>query len=92
MKAAAVSEDVDLSGIEIHASQIQKDGEEADRYAAAEELVVGALDAESRQIEELLAYDIWFTYTESGEMCIRDRKPSRFGSCTALKDFRHYYD
>ena len=67
MKAAAVSEDVDLSGIEIHASQIQKDGEEADRYAAAEELVVGALDAESRQIEELQAYDIWFTYTESGE-------------------------
>lgn len=67
VKAAAVSEDVDLSGIEIHASQIQKDGEEADRYAAAEELVVGALDAESRQIEELLAYDIWFTYTESGE-------------------------
>lgn len=67
VKAAAVSEDVDLSGIEIHASQIQKDGEEADRYAAAEELVVGALDAESRQIEELQAYDIWFTYTESGE-------------------------
>lgn len=67
VKAAAVSEDVDLSGIEIHASQIQKDGEEADRYAAAEELVVGALDAESRQIEELQAYGIWFTYTESGE-------------------------
>ena len=67
VKAAAVSEDVDLSGIEIHASQIQKDGEEADRYAAAEELVAGALDAESRQIEELQAYDIWFTYTESGE-------------------------
>lgn len=67
VKAAAVSEDVDLSGIEIHASQIQKDGEEADRYAAAEELVVGALDAESRQIEEFLVYDIWFTYTESGE-------------------------
>lgn len=67
VKAAAVSEDVDLSGIEIHAAQVQEDGEEADRYAAAEELVVGALDAESRQIEELQAYDIWFTYTESGE-------------------------
>lgn len=64
VKAAAVSEDVDLSGIEIHASQVQKDSEE---YAAAEELVAGALDAESRQIEELQAYDIWFTYTESGE-------------------------
>lgn len=64
VKAAAVSEDVDLSGIEIHASQVQKDGEE---YAAAEELVAGALDAESRQIEELQAYDIWFTYTENGE-------------------------
>ena len=64
VKAAAVSEDVDLSGIEIHASQVQKDGEE---YAAAEELVAAALDAESRQIEELQAYDIWFTYTESGE-------------------------
>ena len=64
MKAAAVSEDVDLSGIEIHAAQVQEDGEE---YAAAEELVAAALDAESRQIEEFLAYDIWFTYTESGE-------------------------
>lgn len=64
VKAAAVSEDVELSGIEIHASQVQKDGEE---YAAAEELVAGVLDAESRQIEELQAYDIWFTYTESGE-------------------------
>lgn len=64
VKAAAVSEDVDLSGIEIHAAQVQKDGEE---YAAAEELVAAALDAESRQIEELQAYDIWFTYTESGE-------------------------
>ena len=64
VKAAAVSEDVDLSGIEIHAAQVQEDGEE---YAAAEELVAAALDAESRQIEELLAYDIWFTYTESGE-------------------------
>ena len=67
VKAAAVSEDVDLSGIEIHAAQVQKDGEEADRYTAAEELVAGALDAESRRIEELQAYDIWFTYTESGE-------------------------
>ena len=67
VKAASVSEDVDLSGIEIHASQVQKDGEEADRYAAAEELVAGALDAESRQIEELQTYDIWFTYTENGE-------------------------
>lgn len=69
VKAAAVSEDVDLSGIEIHAAQVQEDGEE---YAAAEELVAAALDAaaldaESRQIEEFLAYDIWFTYTESGE-------------------------
>ncbi|OUQ15926.1 hypothetical protein B5E82_14555 [Lachnoclostridium sp. An138] len=64
VKATAVSEDVDLSGIEIHAAQVQEDGEE---YAAAEELVAAALDAESRQIEEFLAYDIWFTYTESGE-------------------------
>lgn len=64
VKAAAVSEDVDLSGIEIHAAQVQEDGEE---YAAAEELVAAALDAESRQIEKLLVYDIWFTYTESGE-------------------------
>ena len=64
VKATAASEDVDLSGIEIHAAQVQKDGEE---YAAAEELVAGALDAESRQIEELQAYDIWFTYTENGE-------------------------
>ena len=64
VKAAAVSEDVDLSGIEIHAAQVQEDGEE---YAAADELVAAALDAESRQIEEFLAYDIWFTYTESGE-------------------------
>ena len=64
VKAAAVSEDVDLSGIEIHAAQVQEDGEE---YADAEELVAAALDAESRQIEEFLAYDIWFTYTESGE-------------------------
>ena len=67
VKAAAASEDVELSGIEIHAAQVQKDGEEADRYATAEELVAGALEAESRQIEELQAYDIWFTYTESGE-------------------------
>ncbi len=65
--AAAVGEDTDLSSYELHAAQVQKDGEEADRYAAAEELVAGALDAESRQIEELRAYDIWFTYTESGE-------------------------
>ena len=64
VKAAAVSEDVNLSGIEIHASQVQKDSEE---YAAAEELVAGALDAESRQIGELQAYDIWFTHTENGE-------------------------
>ncbi len=67
VKAAAVGEDTDLSGYELHAAQVQKDGEEADRYAAAEELVAGALDAESRQIEELQAYDIWFTYTENGE-------------------------
>lgn len=65
--AAAVGEDTDLSSYELHAAQVQKDGEEADRYAAAEELVAGALDAESRRIEELQAYDIWFTYTESGE-------------------------
>lgn len=65
--AAAVGEDTDLSSYELHASQVQKDGEEADRYAAAEELIAGALDAESRRIEELQAYDIWFTYTESGE-------------------------
>ena len=65
--AAALGEDTDLSSYELHAAQVQKDGEEADRYAAAEELVAGALDAESRRIEELQAYDIWFTYTESGE-------------------------
>lgn len=65
--AAAVGEDTDLSSYELHAAQVQKDGEEADRYAAAEELIAGALDAESRRIEELQAYDIWFTYTESGE-------------------------
>ena len=65
--AAAVGEDTDLSGYELHAARVLADGEDAGRYTAAKELIDGALEAESRKTEELQVYDVWFTNTENGE-------------------------
>lgn len=65
--ATALGEDADLSGYELHAAQLQKDGEDADRFAAAEELINGALEAENRETEALQVYDVWFTVAETGE-------------------------
>lgn len=65
--ATALGEDADLSGYELHAVRIQKDGGEAERYIAAMELINGALEAETRETAELQVYDVWFTDAESGE-------------------------